>query len=69
MIGFKIDFLLILGGCWKGLREGLGDQVGLKINKKSIWKDDEFFGGILVASWRHLEASWKILEANQKKDF
>jgi len=32
MIGFKIDFLLILGGFW----EGLGDQVGPKINQKSI---------------------------------
>ena len=32
MIGFKIDFLLILGGFW----DGLGDQVGPKINKKSI---------------------------------
>ena len=32
MIGFKIDFLLILEGFW----EGLGDQVGLKIHQKSI---------------------------------
>ena len=30
MIGFKIDFLMILGGFW----EGLGDQVGPKINEK-----------------------------------
>ena len=40
----------------------------LKIEKKSIWEDDEFFGGILEASWRHLEASWEILE-DKKKDF
>ena len=39
-----------MGGFW----EGLGDQVGPKINKKSIWKDDEIFGGILEASWWHL---------------
>ena len=57
MIGFKIDFLLILGGFW----EGLGDQVGPKINKKSIWKDDEFFGGILEASWWHLGGIWRHL--------
>ena len=32
MIGFKIDFLLILDGFW----EGLGGQVGQKINQKSV---------------------------------
>ena len=32
MIGFKIDFLLILDGFW----EGLGGQVGPKIHPKSI---------------------------------
>ena len=32
MIGYKIDFLLILGGFW----EGLGGQVGPKIQQKSI---------------------------------
>ena len=32
MIGFKIDFLLILDGFW----EGLGGQVGPKILPKSM---------------------------------
>ena len=32
MIGFKIDFLLILDGFW----EGLGGQDGQKINQKSL---------------------------------
>ena len=32
MIGFKIDFLLILDGFW----EGLGGQVGPKIHQKSM---------------------------------
>ena len=32
MIGFKIDFLLILDGFWAGL----GGQVGPKIHQKSI---------------------------------
>ena len=32
MIGFKIDFLLIVDGIW----EGLGGQVGDKINEKSM---------------------------------
>ena len=32
MIGYKIDFLLILDGFW----EGLGGQVGPKIHQKSI---------------------------------
>ena len=32
MIGFKIDFLLILDGFW----EGLGGQVGPKIYQKSM---------------------------------
>ena len=44
-----------MGGFW----EGLGHQVGPKINKKSIWKDDEIFGGILEASREHLEANQK----------
>ena len=55
-----------MGGFW----EGLGDQVGPKINKKSIWKDDEFFGGIWEASWWHLGGILKtfggILSENQK---
>ena len=45
-----MDFGWILGGFW----EGLGHQVGPKINKKSIWKDDEICGGIWEASWWHL---------------
>ena len=57
MIGFKIDFLMIWGGFQGGFWEGLGDQVGPKINKKSIWKDNEIFGGILEASWKVLEGS------------
>ena len=32
MIGFKIDFLLILDGFW----EGLGGQDGPKIHQKSL---------------------------------
>ena len=32
MIGYKIDFLLILDGFW----EGLGGQVGPKIQQKSL---------------------------------
>ena len=54
MIGFKIDFLLIWGGFWGGFGRVWETKLDQKINKKSIWKDDEIFGGILEASWWHL---------------
>ena len=67
MIGFKIDFLLILEGFW----EGLGDQVGPKIDKKSTKK---LYGKViefLTEKWRHLggilEASGGILEKIEAK--
>ena len=54
MIGFKIDFLMIWGGFWGGFGRVWDTKLDQKINKKSIWKDDEIFGGILEASWWHL---------------
>ena len=46
-------------------------QIPPKINKKSIWKDDEIFGGILEASWWHLggilETFGGIWSENKKK--
>ena len=55
MIGFKIDFLLILDWFW----EGLGGQVGPKIHQKSI---ENRYGKViefLIEKWgvRRKEAS------------
>ena len=48
MIGFKVDFLLILGGFWEGFGRVWGTklgaswgQVGLKINTKRYQKKNE----------------------------
>ena len=54
MIGFKIDFLLILDGFWEGFGRVWDTKLDQKSIKKSIWKDDEIFGGIWEASWWHL---------------
>ena len=71
MIGFKIDFLMIWGGFWGGFGRVWDTKLDQKINKKSIWKDDEIFGGILEASWWHLggilETFGGIWSENQKK--
>ena len=71
MIGFKIDFLMIWGGFWGGFGRVWETKLDQKINKKSIWKDDEIFGGILEASWWHLggilETFGGIWSENQKK--
>ena len=48
MIGFKVDFLLILGGFWEGFGRVWGTklgaswgQVGLKIDTKRYQKKNE----------------------------
>ena len=45
---------MILEGFWEGFGRVWETKLDQKINKKSIWKDDEIFGGILEASWWHL---------------
>ena len=66
MIGFKIDFLLILDGFWKGF----GRVWDTKLDQKSIKNRYGKMMKFLEASWRHLggilEASWKLLEASWK---
>ena len=67
----------ILEGSWLdfgwilvGFGEPSWSKNQLKIDKKSIWKDDEIFGGILETSWWHLggilETFGGILNENKK---
>ena len=67
MIGFKIDFLLILAGFW----EGFGRVWETKLDQKSIKNRYGKMMKFLEVSWRHLggilEASWKLLEASGAK--
>ena len=51
MIGFKIDFLLILGGFW----EGLGGQVGPKIQQNSIKNQ---YGKVMEILIRKMREGW-----------
>ena len=64
MIGFKIDFLLILDGFW----EGFGRVWDTKLDQKSIKNRYGKMMKFLEASGRHLggilEASWKVLEGS-----
>ena len=57
MIGFKIDFLLILGGFW----EGFGRVWETKLDQKSIKNRYGKMMKFLEASGRHLGG---ILEAS-----
>ena len=64
MIGFKIDFLLILDGFW----EGFGRVWDTKLDQKSIKNRYGKMMKFLEASGRHLggilEAFWKLLEGS-----
>ena len=57
MIGFKIDFLMILEGFW----EGFGRVWETKLDQKSIKNRDGKIMNFLEASGRHLGG---ILEAS-----
>ena len=64
MIGFKIDFLMILEGFWEGFGRVWETKLDQKSKKNRYGKMMKF----LEVSWRHLggilEASGKLLEAS-----